>query len=166
MGTALCNNSLAHTRIKYWERADFANSHISSSDLVWAMKFTVGSSKTTHLKYISSSAACFLPNAPPASLTAPPPPPPFPAPLPSSPSFIRGIDRHRLHKRENCLLLYLEIETAPWIDMHKLSNSLSCASMFVWSMSCCTAPESLQLKAQRMDNNPERKTGAITQGHI
>lgn len=43
--------------------------------------------RNTHLKYISSSAACFLPMAPPASLMDPPPPPPFPAPLPSSPSW-------------------------------------------------------------------------------
>ncbi|MED6282535.1 hypothetical protein CHARACLAT_033091 [Characodon lateralis] len=43
----------------------------------------------TYLKYISSSAACFFPMAPPASLMEPPPPPPFPAPLPSSPNCNR-----------------------------------------------------------------------------
>lgn len=42
--------------------------------------------RNAYLKYISSSAACFFPMAPPASLMDPPPPPPFPAPLPSSPS--------------------------------------------------------------------------------
>ncbi len=31
-----------------------------------------------------------------------------------------------------------------------------CMYAYVWSM-CCTAPESLQLKAQRMENYPERK---------
>lgn len=42
--------------------------------------------RKAYLKYISSSAACFFPMAPPASLMDPPPPPPFPAPFPSSPS--------------------------------------------------------------------------------
>lgn len=53
----------------------------------------------THLKYISSSAACLFPNAPPASLTAPPPPPPFPAPFPSSPSFK---EKERLYHIGTC----------------------------------------------------------------
>lgn len=43
----------------------------------------------SHLKYRSSCAASRFPKAPPASLMEPPPPPPLPAPLPSSPSWIK-----------------------------------------------------------------------------
>lgn len=57
----------------------------------------------TYLKYISSSAACFLPMAPPASRIDPPAPPPFPAPFPSSPSWDRVGQKH---KEKNLLSIY------------------------------------------------------------